>query len=155
MCKIRAGRTGLPVRVSWSCKECFAGCVNTKHRIYIHLQSFGEYLNAVIKLRGAIMSELISCWNSYSYLKFRLAVASKSLLWKIIQRNLFFWYVISNAMFCVVSWFNNQNSIIKITFEFLFLLLHFTAFTQLFRYIFNGKICTTDFYHFLLHLKVN
>ena len=69
MCKIRAGRMGLPVRMSWSCKECFAGCVNTKHRIYIHLQCFGEYLSAVIKLCRAITSELVSSWNSY--LKFR------------------------------------------------------------------------------------
>ena len=152
MYKIRgAGRTGLPARMSWSYKECFAGCVNSKHRTHIHLQCFGEYFNAVIKLCRAIiiMSELIPCWNSY--LKFRSAVASKYLLYWSIQRNFF---LIKHLLYidetlCLVSWFNIQNSMIKLTFEFFFNVL-----TQIFRYIFNEKFFTTDLHHLLLVYKV-
>ena len=151
MCKIRgAGRTGLPARTSWSCKECFARCVNFKHRIYIHLQCFGEHLNAVIKLFRAIMSELISCWSSY--LKFRSAVASKFLLCYSVQQNLSLWYVFCYTLMQHSVQFRDlttktktQWSTIKITFA-----LYFYPFTSP---NFSVTFSTVFFYNGFLSLN--
>ena len=50
-----------PLRVSWHCMECSAGCVRLKDRVFIHPQCFGEYHNTFDVPSRAIQSDLSYC----------------------------------------------------------------------------------------------
>ena len=54
-----------------------------------------------------------------------------------------------DAIFCVVSRFETQNSLIKIPLK-----NFFFVFQIFFRYTFNGKIFVTDIHHLIFTLKV-
>ena len=62
VCKGReAQKPDLPLRVSWYCKECSAGCVRIKDRVFLHPQCFGEYHNTFNTPSRVIQSELSYC----------------------------------------------------------------------------------------------